>query len=289
MNLLFSIDKNCIGLLLNCMQSIAENGGEESYIAYILNSDLSMADRAAISFSAPPAIECRFVAVPEEMFDGFPETGRYPRQIYYRLAAAQLLPEDTDRVLYLDVDTMVINPLAELYETDFEDNIIVACTHTKGLLTYINQLRLDVDDDVSYVNTGVLLMNLPLMRKELDIGAIQKYALENRNFLILPDQDILTALYGRRVKIVDTLKYNLSDRDIEFHNLNPTNFRIDLDWVRKNTVIIHYYGRNKPWKDNYKGILGTFYYQQTGNIKKGWEKLITGSICFLPGGDCTDV
>ena len=34
---------------------------------------------------------------------------------------------------------------------------------------------------------------------------------------------------------------------------------IDLDWVRKNAVIIHYYGDNKPWKENYKGILNVFY------------------------------
>ena len=32
-----------------------------------------------------------------------------------------------------------------------------------------------------------------------------------------------------------------------------------LDWVRKNAVIIHYCGRNKPWKENYKGILDVFY------------------------------
>ena len=35
--------------------------------------------------------------------------------------------------------------------------------------------------------------------------------------------------------------------------------KIDLDWVRDNVVIIHYYGKNKPWKDNYKGILNCFY------------------------------
>lgn len=262
MNLLFSINKNCTDLLLNCMWSIAENGGAECYTAYILHSDLQWTQQKTIRSSVPSNMRCDFICVPEDLFDGFPETKRYPQQIYYRLAAAQLLPPDTDRVLYLDVDTVVINSLVELYRTDFEGNMFVACTHTKKFLSFVNQLRLDVDDDVSYINTGVLLMNLPVMREELHLEDIQNYALDKRNVLILPDQDILTALYGHRVKIADTLKYNISDRDIEFHNLNPANCRIDADWVRQNTSIIHYYGRNKPWRPHYRGVLDVFYKEQ---------------------------
>ncbi len=35
--------------------------------------------------------------------------------------------------------------------------------------------------------------------------------------------------------------------------------RPDLAWVRQNTVLIHYCGRNKPWKPRYIGELGVFY------------------------------
>jgi lipopolysaccharide biosynthesis glycosyltransferase len=34
---------------------------------------------------------------------------------------------------------------------------------------------------------------------------------------------------------------------------------LTLDWVRKHSVIIHYCGRNKPWKENYIGVLNVFY------------------------------
>ena len=62
------------------------------------------------------------------------------------------------------------------------------------------------------------------------------------------------------MKLIDTFIYNLSDRLIYMNNLRPiTNELIDMDWVRKNTVIIHYYGDNKPWKENYRGILDVFY------------------------------
>lgn len=271
MNLLFSIDRNCVDLLLSCMHSISEKGGEEIYDAYILHSDLGRMEKEKIKALSPSRVSCHFLSVPEEMFSDFPETKRYPRQIYYRLAAAELLPKHLDRILYLDVDTLIINDLKELYNTDFEGNIFLACTHTKKFLSRVNQFRLDVEENVPYVNTGVLLMNLPLMREEVKLEEIQAYAADKKNILLLPDQDILTALYGHRVKLADPLRYNLSDRDIDFYNADPTHRKIDLAWVKKHAVILHYYGRNKPWKESYRGILGVFYEEQQAQLEHQYQ------------------
>ena len=76
---------------------------------------------------------------------------------------------------------------------------------------------------------------------------------------LLPDQDILTALYGEKTGLLDTMKYNLSDRILNLYNSDFTHERRDLDWVRKIAVIIHYYGVHKPWKKRYQGKLDIFY------------------------------
>lgn len=39
----------------------------------------------------------------------------------------------------------------------------------------------------------------------------------------------------------------------------PSREKLGLPWVRENTVVIHYYGRLKPWKKRYPGILDVFY------------------------------
>lgn len=85
-----------------------------------------------------------------------------------------------------------------------------------------------------------------------------------KSILFLPDQDILTALYGNHVKLLDSLRYNLSDRVLAFHNADLQNERLDAAWVRENSVILHYCGRAKPWKENYRGSLGVFYQELTG-------------------------
>ena len=259
MNLLFAINRQYTGLLLSCLNSIAANGGDERYHAYVLHSDLDAATETALALAAPPAVTLRFIPVDPAMFAGFPVFKRYPVQIYYRLAAPLLLPKELERILYLDVDTVVINPLTELYQADFAGNLFMACTHTQELLTNVNRARLGIKTDAPYLNTGVMLLNLAALREELDLAAIQIYAREHEAALLLPDQDILTALYGDRVKLLDSLIYNLSDRLLAAHNANPKNARLDVDWVRQNTVVIHYYGRNKPWQPHYHGVLGEFY------------------------------
>lgn len=259
MNLLFAINRGFVNLFASCIHSIVKNGGADQYDAYILHSDLKSADQDQVRQVAGEAVACHFVPVDPTLFDGFPETKRYPRQIYYRLAAPLLLPKDLERVLYLDVDTVVINPLGDLYHADLQENYFAACTHVRKFLTKVNQARLGVEEEVPYVNTGVLLMNLPALREKLRLSDIRDYANAKKHAFILPDQDILTALYGTKIKLVDTMRYNLSDRILDFYNADPRNEERDLDWVRENAVIIHYCGKNKPWKDSYAGELGVFY------------------------------
>lgn len=259
MNLLFAINKGFTSLFLNCIKSIVQNGGNHTYTAYILHSDLDEPSMNDIVRGVDGRVACHFVSVDPELFEGFPESKRYPLQIYYRLAAPLLLPEDLDRILYLDVDTVVINPLDALYEMDFKGAWYIACTHTREFLTKFNQARLGVKKDVPYINTGVMMLNLPALRKELSMRDIQKYANERMHTFILPDQDIITALYGEKVKLADTRRYNLSDRILAPHNADPKNEKVDLEWVRANTVIIHYCGKNKPWKESYIGVLDIFY------------------------------
>lgn len=259
MNLLFAINHNFTDLLCSCLRSVMKNGGADRYDAYILHSDLKMEDVVKITAVAGERVCCRFIAVEEAVFDGFPESSRYPRQIYYRLMAPLLLPETLERILYLDVDLVVINSLQEFYDTDFEGNYYVACSHTDAFLTRVNQVRLGVEGEVPYINTGVMMLNLPLLRQNLSREKLRETARRKMRSFILPDQDLLTVMHGHKIKLADPMRYNLSDRLLTFYNADPRNEKRDLQWVRENAVVIHYYGKNKPWNREYKGILDVFY------------------------------
>lgn len=272
MNLLFSINRTFIPLLLNCVNSILKNGGIDEYDAYVLHSDLETEDMSAIQSAVGKRMKFHFISVPVSLFEGFPVSKRYPQQIYYRLAAPLLLPPELDRALYLDVDTIIINSLTELADMPFDGTYFMACTHVRKTLTKLNQARLGIEQEAPYINSGVILLNLPLFREHLDLTEIRAFANERKRALFLPDQDILTALYGEHVKLLDSLRYNLSDRVLAFHNAQSQKEKLDAEWVRKNSVIIHYCGKSKPWKEHYRGSLGVFYQELTEHSNSRLER-----------------
>lgn len=260
MNLLFCIDTDFIDLLINCLHSILEHNACKQYDVYILHSDLTPEKQGRIERCFKSNVYFHFIEVDDRLFAGFPKNERYPLQIYYRLIAPLLLPKEVERILYLDADTININSLRELYTSDFEAYGYIACTHTRKFLTRLNLKRLRISKDVPYANTGMLLMNVPLLKERISLKEIKQFVIENKNRLFLYDQDILCALYGDLIKLSDTMRYNLSDRILHFYNADFFHPKCTLEWIKKNTVIIHYCGKNKPWKKHYIGILDQFYH-----------------------------
>lgn len=215
MNILFSINAKFIDLTKICIRSIVRF--DKNIDFYILHHDL---DREHMDDLRNAFSGCtfHFIEVKEEEFKEFPISSRYPLEIYYRLFASDLLPTTLDRILYLDVDIVVIQSLKELYTMDFEDNLYIACSHVSENMTHLNAKRLGLNEDVPYINTGVLLMNLIALRKQLNKQDILNYVNTYKKKLVLFDQDVLTALYGDRTKLVDYRKYNLSERMMNFYN-----------------------------------------------------------------------
>ena len=271
MNLLFSINRKFIPLWEQCMATILRHGGAAHYDVYVLHSDLTGEDGARMQAALRPQDSCTLVRVPEGLFEGFPETGRYPVQIYYRLAAPLLLPEALNRILYLDVDTVVLNSLEPLYTSDFAGAAFMACSHTDRFLDKVNQARLGLEDGVRYLNSGVLMMDLALLRRTLRLEDIRDYAGRYKNRLILPDQDILTGLFGDKALVLDSRIYNMTDRLYVRCSALPSE-RLSLDWVRQNTVVVHYLGKPKPWQKNYIGPLGVFYQEELALTRAAAEE-----------------
>lgn len=260
MNLLFAINKGYVEQLNILLTSIQYSNNEENFDVYVLHKNLNKNDKEYIEQGLENNIRINYIKIPKSEIDNFPVyEKRYPVEIYFRLYASKYLPQHIDKILYLDADIVVINKLNELYNMDFEDKYYIAATHIRKLLHKFNEIRLNIKEDEPYINTGVLLINLSELRK-IDIEhKVIRFINKNKKILMLPDQDIISGIFGNKIKIIDGLKYNLGDRDLRKYNLNNPNNKITLRWICKNTVIIHYYGRNKPWKENYIGKLGVFY------------------------------
>lgn len=260
MNILLAINNNYVEQTITLLSSIKENHTRDKINIFILNKDLKQKEKNKIKTCFNNTnIYIKFITINDNEINNFPVLEkRYPVEIYFRLFATKYLPKNIDRILYMDVDTIVINPLEDFYNMDFDGNLFIGATHVNDFFKKFNQLRLKLPKDSDYINSGVLLMNIKQLRNVDIENDVKQYIKNNKGKLLLPDQDLLNALYGNRIKLVSYLKYNLGDKTIKQYN-RFNKEKIDIDWIKKNTVIIHYYGRNKPWNKNYKGMLDSFY------------------------------
>lgn len=257
MNILLTLNNKYLPQMTSLIRSIEANNDCDLNI-YIISNDLTSKSIEPFAKYFSKRTSIAIIPIKDDFLKLAPTSKRYPKAIYYRIFASKFLPDSLDRILYLDPDIIVNGDITSLYNIDLGNNLFAGATTIKKFLTKFNEIKNSAPKGAPYLNTGVLLMNLKLLRIEQNIDEVIEYIERKHLVFTLPDQDIISGLYGDRILLIDSKIYNLSDRGIRFYNLyNKEN--IDYDWVKENTKIIHFYGRNKPWNDNYHGILKSFY------------------------------
>lgn len=256
-NILVTLDENYVQYLNVMLSSLLHSNKDCYFDVYLLHSGI----RNEVMDKTRDILEGsgRLIMVKADdiTLENAPTTARYPREIYYRIFAAKYLPDTLNTILYLDPDIIVNGSITELYRTPMDNYFFAAASHVGIFMRTVNGLRLEMDEESPYINSGVMLMNLKLLRKEQRFEEVFEFIRKRKKQLILPDQDIISGLYGDKILELDTFKYNMTERLFQLHS--PLDKKMNVDWVRENSVIIHYCGRNKPWKNNYLGQLDLFY------------------------------
>jgi len=256
-NILVTLDKNYIPYLNVMLKSLLESNADCIFDVYLLHSSIPDKEVESTKKVLGKKGVLYMVKAADIGLDDAPTTARYPQEIYYRIFAAKYLPDTIDKILYLDPDLIVNGSLQELYNTNLDNYYFAAASHTGPVLRKFNEIRLDMDEDTPYINSGVMLMNLKKLREEQNYKDVFEFIEKKKMLLMLPDQDIISALYGSKILALDSFKYNMTERLFMHHMLFEKGF--DLNWVHNNSIVIHYCGKNKPWKDNYLGQLNVFY------------------------------
>ena len=205
----------------------------------------------------------RFIEVGSS-FEGAFEIRGITVPTYYRLLLPELM-SDVPRVLYLDVDLIIQDDLRSLFETDLEG---MSLAGVKGIYTNFSRERVE-SLGISlggYVNAGVLLMNLDLMRQH---GLQSDFVSMVPRDYEFQDQDILNIRCVGKIAYLHP-RYNIHTM---FDYLGNPDFCDDLFGPGAARVavaspgIIHYAGR-KPWQSNECWFYDVWweYYRQTTNF-----------------------
>lgn len=270
-HLLTTLNEGYLPQLQVMLTSLAMSNPKETFALTLLHSGIPEKKLQGVAKQCEAYGYSFFPAkVEDALFGKAPVTKQYPKEMYYRLLAPHLLPKHIKRVLYLDPDTLIINPIRPLWETDLQGNLFAAAAHTgkTELANSVNQMRLGTEHD--YYNSGVLLMDLERGRKEISPEQLFRYVEQHSKELILPDQDILNALYGEKTLPLEDAIWNYDARNYSSYLLRSGGV-YDMQWVMQHTAILHFCGREKPWKPGYIHRFGILYQHYMQLARRAWQ------------------
>jgi lipopolysaccharide biosynthesis glycosyltransferase len=190
-----------------------------------------------------------FVEIPDSAVAGLPTKGFTRKATWYRIFLPDLLPA-VDRVLYLDVDTIVTSDLGALWKVDLRGQYVGAVTNVFQADHVQRTAKLGIKPR-DYFNAGVLLFNLDLMRVDRCSESLRRIASEHPSGVAWRDQDALNLVLGSR-RLPLHPRWNCMNSILQF----PVSFEVfgtqAVEEARRNPGIRHFEGPglNKPWHED---------------------------------------
>lgn len=177
---------------------------------------------------------------------------RVPVTALLKFELAYLLT-DVDKCIYIDGDTLICKDLGDLYNHDLKGNMIMAVRDMRAELFRHYQELLGID---AYFNSGIMLLNLDLLRKEHSPEKFIDCKLHAPNTWNCMDQDSLNFVtrgralyiepkYNLTIPLFKATKYTIQDVNDFF----GTTYQ-HWDEADDDAVILHFAGCNgvRPWE-----------------------------------------
>ena len=243
--------------------SIIENAGlKDRYEIVVLHDDLPDGCRERLSGMLSKensrSISLRFLNVHEQMegyqfyVNGTSNRAYLSREAYFRLLAPHLLPEHKT-ALYLDCDIVVSPGWEEIFDMGLDGYLLAGigdiwgnweCYDKNSKLYQYRQNELELENPLDYFNSGVMLLNLALMRSVFRAGELLEIA-ASREWQ-KHDQDVLNRVCRGKVLFLDYRWNMIECPGRRAKESVPLEEYRKYEACRETPRIIHYASR-KPW------------------------------------------
>lgn len=242
MNILMSVNKRFLSIAEEMIFSVLYYSSQKVNL-YLMYQETELNERDIKNISEFVSITEKGTVFPIKFdtkpLEGMPVTNDegyfFSMETYSRLFGAFLLPQEVEKLLYLDADMICTGNLKELYDIPLDGKM---CAGARDWGIKEKDLeRLNLPKDYPYINAGVLLIDIKKMRENYTNEEIVKLIRENHKILTYLDQDFINKFFAKDIKVIDS-KYNLLAKDVEYNEL------------KEKPLIIHYAGSVKPWEDD---------------------------------------
>lgn len=181
------------------------------------------------------------------------------KNTYYRLIMQDFLPADVERLIYVDLDTVICDDITQLWNTDLGDKIIAGCPDEGGV-TQSRKLfgRLH---NRTYINAGIFIFEIKKAKgkyKNLRFLYMESFSKNMKN-ITLQDQDILNIAFKDDIYLLP-LRWNVGSRIYRNNEIDCAYSAAEEKSAAEDPALIHFTGEEKPWKDGSNHPLKMIYF-----------------------------
>ncbi len=230
-----------------CISSVLRNATEDArfYFICLLTEALPVRMQELLFELAGERGRFTFMDLADALSVDIYVDPKYTVAASYRLLLPDLLPQ-YDKVLYIDCDMIFRNDLSELYyNLDLADNYMAGVFEATLEVQQAHMQAIGCMPG-TYINSGLLLMNLKQLRTDGMVAKFLEAAKEEG--LEFPDQDVINQLCKGRTVGLHPSWNSIRTFLLPQYKADFLKFYTDQDWQivqRKGNV--HYTGP-KPWK-----------------------------------------
>jgi lipopolysaccharide biosynthesis glycosyltransferase len=179
---------------------------------YIIDDGISTASKAKIENIADPSrITLKWFKSKEIIPAGIvipADSSSFPLTVFLRIFAPYMIDPEADRLIYIDVDTIVQDDISKLWNLPLGDFTIGAVQDYAGTIDckwagIPNYKALGLAGDSKYFNSGVLLMNAKKWRAEKITDQVIDVLTKYKEFVVMPDQYGLNVVFANKWKELD--------------------------------------------------------------------------------------
>lgn len=247
LHIALAADSNYIMPVTVVLQSLFANNRDVQIHVYLLHLESQMEDKDLCFFS--DFIREKggtFYPLPVQLslLNVFPET-RHGKSALLRLCLPALLSEQ-DKILYVDGDIVIKGNLKDLFQSDVTNYYVAAVKDTCTIYNIEYQKALGIDEDFSYFNSGVTLLNLKLLREINLFDEAVLFARKHHQRMSYPDQDVLNYICQKGKVLYLPPKYNIN-YNVEKDVMAKIWSKVEVSEAKLHPVIVHFIGPVKPW------------------------------------------
>lgn len=238
-------DKHYAIACLACATSILENNKENEIFIHIITKELSKDIKTYFkNLSSKYNQRIEIITISEKHFSNLKISNRFRESIYYRFLIPDLI--GSEKVLYLDSDTIIINSLKDLWEIDLRN---FACGAIEDQASDDIRIHNRIETDTPYFNSGVLLINTAYWKQNSISQKLTDFIYKNPEKCVYPDQDALNIILKNKIKYLP-YRYNFQEKlyqpsfqDLFIHRKKWNT----ISEEKKLAIIIHFTDNAKPW------------------------------------------